>query len=92
LKKVGQGKIFCFSDELDFLKEKLIPLIPKNFEVVIVDCNGQCDARFDLELMKHCKTFISCAGGFGRLPCQLCKRKDKQLYLFEEYLCITQNV
>jgi len=82
LKKIGSKAVFCFSDDLQFVKNKLVPLIPKDVKLTIVDCNSENDAAFELELMKNCKHFISNVGGFCKLAYGLCKNKDKQMFSF----------
>jgi len=66
--KQSDSKFFFFSDEIDWIKEKILPGL-NDVDYEIVDCNGSDKGYFDLYLLSRCKNFIISLGSFGKFGC-----------------------
>lgn len=64
-KKVkGKLKIYFFSDDMDWVKNKLIPLIKNKYDYMAVDINDNDRGYFDFYLISNCKYQIASEGRF----------------------------
>ena len=57
---------YFFSDETDFVKESIIPLLNKKIKYKICDKNGSDKGYLDFYLIAHAKSVIASQGSFGR--------------------------
>lgn len=74
--------VYFFSDDLEWVKNEVIPYVPNNTRCYLIDWNGADKGWCDLILMSHCKYIIkSPTGGLGREAFRLNKRSDKELVL-----------
>ncbi|TKZ36078.1 alpha-1,2-fucosyltransferase [Brachyspira catarrhinii] len=79
-KKVkGKLKIYFFSDDMDWVKSKLIPLIKDKYDYMAVDINDNDKGYFDFYLISNCKYQIASEGGFCRTAHIFNKYKNKIL-------------
>ena len=72
-------KIYFFSDDMDWVKNKLIPLIKNKYDYMTVDINDNDRGYFDFYLISNCKYQIASEGGFCRTAYQFNKYKNKIL-------------
>ena len=64
-KKVkGKLKIYFFSDDMDWVKNKLIPLVKNKYDYMAVDINDNDRGYFDFYLISNCKYQIASEGRF----------------------------
>ena len=64
-KKVkGKLKIYFFSDDMDWVKNKLIPLVKDKYDYTAVDINDNDKGYFDFYLISKCKYQIASEGRF----------------------------
>ena len=57
-------KIYFFSDDMDWVKEKLIPLVKNKYDYLAVDINDNDKGYFDFYLISNCKYQIASEGHF----------------------------
>ena len=57
-------KIYFFSDDMDWVKEKLIPLVKNKYDYLAVDINDNDKGYFDFYLISNCKYQIASEGRF----------------------------
>ena len=57
-------KIYFFSDDMDWVKEKLIPLVKDKYDYLAVDINDNDKGYFDFYLISNCKYQIASEGAF----------------------------
>ena len=57
-------KIYFFSDDMDWVKEKLIPLVKDKYDYLVVDINDNDKGYFDFYLISNCKYQIASEGRF----------------------------
>ena len=57
-------KIYFFSDDMDWVKNKLIPLIKNKYDYLAVDINDNDKGYFDFYLISNCKYQIASEGRF----------------------------
>ena len=57
-------KIYFFSDDMDWVKEKLIPLVKDKYDYFVVDINDNDKGYFDFYLISNCKYQIASEGRF----------------------------
>ena len=57
-------KIYFFSDDMDWVKEKLIPLVKDKYDYLAVDINDNDKGYFDFYLISNCKYQIASEGRF----------------------------
>ena len=57
-------KIYFFSDDMDWVKEKLIPLMKDKYDYLAVDINDNDKGYFDFYLISNCKYQIASEGRF----------------------------
>ena len=57
-------KIYFFSDDMDWVKNKLIPLIKDKYDYMAVDINDNDRGYFDFYLISNCKYQIASEGRF----------------------------
>lgn len=57
-------KIYFFSDDMDWVKEKLIPLVKDKYDYFAVDINDNDKGYFDFYLISNCKYQIASEGRF----------------------------
>lgn len=57
-------KIYFFSDDMDWVKEKLIPLVKDKYDYLAVDINDNDRGYFDFYLISNCKYQIASEGRF----------------------------
>lgn len=60
LEQVPNAKLYCFSDDLDWCRENLLPKYP----LILVD-NQNMPAIEDFQLMTHCRHFITANSSFS---------------------------
>lgn len=65
--------VFIFSDEPEWVRNHLLPLLPKG-EYRIMDRNGSDKGYIDLWLLSKCRHFITSKGSFGRYAAMLSSR------------------
>ena len=59
-------KVFFFSDDLEWVKENVIPIIENIYDYKIVDINSNEEGYFDFYLISKCNHQIVSSGGFAR--------------------------
>ena len=57
-------KIYFFSDDMDWVKNKLVPLIKNKYDYMAVDINDNDRGYFDFYLISNCKYQIASEGRF----------------------------
>lgn len=57
-------KIYFFSDDMDWVKNKLIPLVKDKYDYMAVDINDNDRGYFDFYLISNCKYQIASEGRF----------------------------
>ena len=57
-------KIYFFSDDMDWVKNKLIPLVKDKYDYLAVDINDNDRGYFDFYLISNCKYQIASEGRF----------------------------
>lgn len=72
-------KIYFFSDDMDWVKNKLIPLVKDKYDYMTVDINDNDRGYFDFYLISNCKYQIASNGSFGYYAYCFNKNKDKVL-------------
>lgn len=71
LAKNNNAHFYFFSDDLDYVRQELIPYLKEklqgnaNFCYTIVDCNDTLQGHIDLFLLSRCANIISSHGSFG---------------------------
>ena len=83
LNKKKELKVYFFSDDIKWVKNKIIPLIEKDYNYFIVEENNNEKGYIDFYLISLCKYHISSAGNF----CLFAHNFSK----FENKILITQN-
>ena len=79
-KKVkGKLKIYFFSDDMDWVKSKLIPLVKDKYDYMAVDINDNDRGYFDFYLISNCKYQIASEGRFCETAHIFNKYKNKIL-------------
>ena len=79
-KKVkGKLKIYFFSDNMDWVKNKLIPLVKDKYDYMAVDINDNDKGYFDFYLISKCKYQIASEGRFCETAHLLNKYQNKIL-------------
>lgn len=74
--------IYFFSDDMQWVKEQIVPNVSNKERCNLVDWNGADKGWCDLILMANCRHIIkSPTGGLGREAFRLNKRLDKELVL-----------
>lgn len=69
-------KFFFFSDELNYVKSELLPMLPQDLKYEIVHGNGSDRGYMDLFLISRCDYIISSTGSLGVYGADLsCKCK-----------------
>lgn len=77
-KKVkGKLKIYFFSDDMDWVKNNLIPLVKDKYEYMAVDINDNDKGYFDFYLISNCKYQIASEGSFCQIAYNFNKYKNK---------------
>lgn len=59
------GFFFFFSDEMQWVRDEIIPLLGENIQFQLVDINGSDRGYMDLFLCASCKHIISSQGSMG---------------------------
>ena len=72
-------KIYFFSDDMDWVKNKLIPLIKDKYDYMAVDINDNDRGYFDFYLISNCKYQIASEGRFCEKAHIFNKYKNKIL-------------
>ncbi|MCZ9839201.1 alpha-1,2-fucosyltransferase [Brachyspira hyodysenteriae] len=72
-------KIFFFSDDLDWVKENIIPHIENIYDYKIVDININEKGYFDFYLISKCNYQISTSGNFCKIAYEFNEFKNKIL-------------
>ena len=67
-------KFYFFSDECDWIKEKIIPNLDFKIDYKICDKNGSDKGYLDLYLMTKCDYLISSSGSLARFAKKLSKK------------------
>ncbi len=65
IKQKPKSVFYFFSDEMNFVKQNIIPLLPKNIKYKLCDQNGSNKGYLDLYLISHAKSIIASHGSFG---------------------------
>ena len=76
---IGKLKIYFFSDDMDWVKNKLIPLVKNNYDYIAVDINDNDRGYFDFYLISNCKYQIASEGRFCETAHIFNKYKNKIL-------------
>lgn len=81
-------KFYFFSDEMDWVKEHIIPYI-KDKKYEIVEENDDRSGYLDMYLLSRCKIIISSNGGFALTARLLSCHKDVQLWMCKnwDFIC-----
>lgn len=58
-------KFYFFSDEVSWVVENLLPVLPPHLNYTICDQNGSDKGYLDLYLISHCKHIIASKGSLG---------------------------
>ena len=78
--KVPDIKFFFFSDEVDWIKEEIVPKLHDiNYE--IVDANGSDKGYLDLYLIAQCNHFISSIGSLAKFGALLSKNLENSYFV-----------
>ena len=72
-------KIYFFSDDMDWVKEKLIPLVKDKYDYLAVDINDNDKGYFDFYLISNCKYQIASEGRFCEIAHIFNKYQNKIL-------------
>lgn len=72
-------KIYFFSDDMDWVKNKLIPLVKDKYDYMTVDINDNDRGYFDFYLISNCKYQIASEGRFCETAHIFNKYKNKIL-------------
>ena len=72
-------KVFLFSDDLNWVKENIIPSIENIYDYKIADINDNERGYFDFYLISKCKYQISSSGSFCKVAYQFNSFKNKIL-------------
>ena len=72
-------KVFLFSDDLNWVKENIIPSIENIYDYKIADINDNVRGYFDFYLISKCKYQISSSGSFCKVAYQFNSFKNKIL-------------
>lgn len=67
IKQKPKSVFYFFSDEMDFVKQKIVPLLPKQTKYKICDQNNSNKGYLDLYLIAHAKSIIASQGSFGNM-------------------------
>ena len=70
-------KFFFFSDEPNYINEKIIPFLPDNVRYKVVDKNGSDKGYLDLYLISKCDIIIASNGSMGTFALFLSSGKSK---------------
>ena len=70
-------KIYFFSDDMDWVKNKLIPLVKDKYDYMAVDINDNDRGYFDFYLISKCKYQIASEGAFCQIAHNFNKYKNK---------------
>lgn len=76
---IGKLKIYFFSDDMDWVKNKLIPLVKNKYDYIAVDINDNDRGYFDFYLISNCKYQIASEGRFCETAHIFNKYKNKIL-------------
>lgn len=80
----GKLKIYFFSDDMDWVKNKLIPMVKGKYDYMAVDINDNDKGPFDFYLISKCKYQISSEGHF-------CLYSHKFFNKYKNKILITPN-
>lgn len=58
-------KFYFFSDEINYVKEIIEPLIPKNIDYLIIDQNDSTKGYLDLYMLSKCDVIVSSRGSMA---------------------------
>lgn len=78
--KVPEIKFFFFSDEVDWIKNEIVPKL-QNINYEIVDANGSDKGYLDLYLIAHCNHFISSIGSLAKFGALLSENLEKAYFI-----------
>jgi len=70
--KNSETKFFFFSDEVDWIKEEIVPKL-HDTDYELVDSNGSDKGYLDLYLISKCNSFISSIGSLAKVGALLSK-------------------
>ena len=73
----GVTRFFLFSDEPQWCKDQLLPLLPKGNEYIIAEGNGSDKGYMDLVLMATCDHTIASKGSLGKYSACLNNSKER---------------
>ncbi|MBQ0108220.1 MAG: alpha-1,2-fucosyltransferase, partial [Phascolarctobacterium sp.] len=63
--KVLDVRFFFFSDEMDYVRDRIVPFLDKDTNYSLCCDNGSDKGYLDLYLLTCCKHFICSKGSFG---------------------------
>lgn len=75
------SEFYIFSDEMDWVIEKILPRLNENIKYHLMLQNGSDKGYMDLYLLSACKHQIASQGSFGVVAFVLNKHTDKMLML-----------
>lgn len=70
-------RYFFFSDEPEWCREYLVPVVPEGASCEVVDVNGSDKGYMDLVLMAHCRHQIASKGTIGKYAALLKQRRGE---------------
>lgn len=74
-------QFFFFSDEMEWVKENILPRLQKEMSYFLVDVNGSDKGYMDLYLCSSCSTIIASQGSMGYLAAFIGQKEDVRLYV-----------
>ena len=74
--QIPNVKFFFFSDEMNWVKENIVPAIPKDTVYHLCDKNGSDKGYLDVFLISHAAAIIASQGSFGPTGLYLNRNKD----------------
>lgn len=87
LKKRPDTVFYFFSDEIEWVRESIVPKLDKNTKFKICDKNGSEKGYLDMYLIVHAKSIIASQGSFGRMGKELNVNRDLLFVSRDTFKC-----
>lgn len=71
------GRYYLFSDEPDWCRENVIPVLPASGNVLLLSHNGADKGYMDLALMSQCRHIITSQGSMGKYAALLREERNR---------------